>query len=832
MVTAHTVKRFTVLLFAVIIESIVLTTAPGGAAADFVSSDRPYLQPFPVVTATAGGQAELNLAPYTIRKNADSPVRYQVLSPPDCQAHIDIGTVIVKPADTVSGLREITVIAREIPEKPISASLVVLVLPGKTGVPVRVPANSIAATPNATVSMAGSFNSWDAAASPLTYDPATGEFATVLPLPPGSYPYKLVVDGRWIPDPSNPVSVDDGFDGKNSLIEAGTAGGKLIVLPLESRWRRHDDSWEYQASLLVIHEDRSPHKAVDNAILPEKKSPWIRVYGGGRFLPSSCVTTTTLTDSRWRVEIMYGSQDKKEVPFNLVAALPPGLPYTNYRWRDTPDALDRGSRVLYFAMTDRFRDGNRENNNPVIDPELAWIANFQGGDFSGLQQSIEDGYFNRLGVEWLWISPVAAGPDRAFRDSLPPHRKFSGYHGYWPVDLSRPEPRFGTMIELKTLVTTAHRHGLKVMFDAVFNHVHEKSLLLEQVPNWFVPITLPDGSQNIRRFDSHPLTTWFDVFLPSFDYYPNKEARSFMIENALWWIEQTGVDGFRLDAVKHIPRIFWEDLRIALKDRYPGFLMIGETISGRNEINRFLGTDCLDGQFDFPLYFALRNVLALNRGSMADLESAVRLSETIFPSGNAMSPLLGNHDFARFTAYADGDIHADEDEKETGWRQPPRVDKQETYERLQAAFGLIMSLPGYPLIYYGDEYGMSGAGDPDNRRPMRFDGRRSRLEQETAEFVSKLCHLRKTHPALTSEGRLPIMASENVLVFARYSFGDRLIVALNRGEQTRYLNLPAPPGFPVNKCYRDLITDRRDRAGKNQISITLPPRSVSILSPE
>ena len=197
----------------------------------------------------------------------------------------------------------------------------------------------------------------------------------------------------------------------------------------------------------------------------------------------------------------------------------------------TPGRLmqpDWRGRALYFAMTDRFCDGNPANSTPIDDERLIPAANYHGGDWAGLRAKIREGYFDRLGVGAIWISAINAQPDWAEKESVPPGHYFSAYHGYWPLEPDRVNPRFGSMQELQDLVREAHEHDILVLLDLVTNHVHRDHPWHRQHPEWFGSLYLPDGTRNIRKFDVHPFTTWFDDFLPSFDYLAHPEATEAM----------------------------------------------------------------------------------------------------------------------------------------------------------------------------------------------------------------------------------------------------------------------------------------------------------------
>jgi glycosidase len=145
-------------------------------------------------------------------------------------------------------------------------------------------------------------------------------------------------------------------------------------------------------------------------------------------------------------------------------------------------------------------------------------VDYWGGDLTGLQQKIEDDYFEKLGVNTLWISPLNQNPTEPYGFYAPKNTKFSGYHGYWPVSSSKVDFRFGTNSELKTLVSKAHEKQINVLLDYVANHVHEEHPLYKQHPEFATNLYLPDGTMNVEKWDEQRLTTWFDTFMPSLDF--------------------------------------------------------------------------------------------------------------------------------------------------------------------------------------------------------------------------------------------------------------------------------------------------------------------------
>ena len=249
---------------------------------------------------------------------------------------------------------------------------------------------------------------------------------------------------------------------------------------------------------------------------------------------------------------------------------------------------DKQAMIIYFLMVDRFKNGDLKNDAPVKDKEVDPRVNFQGGDLAGITQKIEDGYFKDLGVNTLWISPITQNPMDAWAEYPPPHRKFSGYHGYWPVTLTTVDNRFGTSDELKKLVSDAHDQKMNVILDFVSNHVHQESNIYKNHPDWATPLILPNKQKNIRLWDEQRLTTWFDEFLPTLDL-SRPEVYNMMSDSALFWIREYNLDGFRHDATKHTPEVYWRTLTSKINEQVVipenrSVYQIGETFGSRDLI--------------------------------------------------------------------------------------------------------------------------------------------------------------------------------------------------------------------------------------------------------
>ncbi|MFN9801634.1 MAG: alpha-amylase family glycosyl hydrolase, partial [Bacteroidota bacterium] len=161
-----------------------------------------------------------------------------------------------------------------------------------------------------------------------------------------------------------------------------------------------------------------------------------------------------------------------------------------------------------------------------------------GGDIRGITRKIEDGYFRQLGVNTLWISPISQNAEGAWGLwNKGVTSTFSAYHGYWPTALRRIDNRFGTEEEFRELLRVAHDHGMNVILDYVAHHVHQNHPLYASRPEWSTPLYLPDGTMNTEKWDEHRLTTWFDTFLPTWDF-SRPEVVDALSDTAMYWVQE------------------------------------------------------------------------------------------------------------------------------------------------------------------------------------------------------------------------------------------------------------------------------------------------------
>jgi glycosidase len=501
--------------------------------------------------------------------------------------------------------------------------------------------------------------------------------------------------------------------------------------------------------------------------------------------------------------------------------------------------------VMYLIMPDRFANGDPRNDEPAVAPgshNRSEPRAYHGGDLLGIQNHLS--YLKDLGVTTLWLTPIVK--NGAAQD----------YHGYGTVDLYAVDPHLGALKDYQDLVAAAHKQGMKILFDVVPNHVGPKHPWVSNppLPDWFhgtlqhhIDSFSPlkgsfygkTGGQAIENdpfeslIDPHAsmrmkrnLTEgWFFGILPDMNT-ENPMVEQYLLQNSIWWAETSGLDGYRVDTFPYVGRKFWTNWHAGLRRLYPYLTTIGEvfhpdpsvTSFFAGGVRRYDGIDSgLSTVFDFPMFFALRDVLL--RGAATGRIADVLRHDSLYPRPEVLVPFFANHDVPRFVS-AEGSSSA----------------------KLRLAFGLTLTLRGIPEIYYGDEIGMPGGGDPDNRRdfPGGWTGDandaftqsgRTRGQQEIFSYVQSLLRIRREHAALRGGQLWHLASDESCYVFARESEEERVVVAFNNADQPRELRIPladtpAQGAAAVEPIFGEA---KAELAGK-EIHITMPAQSLSIFS--
>jgi len=685
--------------------------------------------------------------------------------------------------------------------------------------------------PVASVTVPGEWNSWSESAHPMSDADEDGTWTVTLDagsIAPGHWGYKFLVNGTdWIFDPGNPLVkyVGDDFT-VNSRVEVPDCA--IPLLELESA---HTD-WAEKSVEVVVN----VFTGIDAQPLDQQGGLYVEYRGeqldGDWFDPAL---------QRFVVKMGGLAQGKHSFVFHATNAkgqanplfVPLWLEEKTFEWEDA---------VLYFAMTDRFMDGDPSNNAPAPCLQEGHKVNWLGGDFSGIEQKIEDGYFDNLGVSAIWISPANDNPDGCYGGDL--GLNYTAYHGYFPVSLEETESRFGSLEDLRDMVDSAHDHGIRVLMDLASNHVHEESGLWTVHKDWFHQELILCGQDD--NWNEHPIDCWFQPYLPDLDFR-NIDAVIAFTDAAIRWARKADLDGFRVDAVKHMVHDFSRTLRYRVERELEAsgvpFYLVGETFVGEwgggfgdaeGTIKAYVSSNELTGQFDFPIYWEVLKTFARDEGGMDELGEAMAGSLGFYGPNAVMSNFLGNHDVPRFISHATGHIPDQwgNGSKEMGWNDPPDLPQsQAPFDRLKQAFAFLMTVPGVPLIYYGDEIGMPGAGDPDNRRMMQFDGLTGR-QVSVRETVGALATIRAGHPA-TRKGEFEVLWSDDDGLAYGVSFsGDALVAVFNvvAGRDVSF-SIADVPGMPQSGSLADAITGEDVMVDAGQVSVFVEQLAFRILVP-
>ena len=657
----------------------------------------------------------------------------------------------------------------------------------------------------------GFFNNWDRAATVVPR--ADSGWSVSLALAPGSYEYKYVVNTEEVLDPTNGKRVTNGMGGTNNVLTVENEGEN----PRSLRTLR----WEKEERSIVL------------GALPKGQS--IYVFWENHLLPSSAVQRGA--NGQWHIRIPKEASSYQRSFIRVFTA------NTHQTGNDLLIPLEKGevlmessqlqrndweSATLYFLMVDRFANGDPTNDKPLRRQDVIQKVDYWGGDLEGVSWAIQNNFFQNLGFNTVWLSPISRNPQGAwgYWDKCFPVTKFSAYHGYWPTSNTIPDARFATPEQVKNTLASAHNRNMNVLLDYIGNHVHQDHPAFKEHPEWFNSLYLPDSTLNTEKWDEYRLTTWFDVFLPDLNTEDPKVVEP-MTDSALVWVRDYGFDGYRHDATKHVSNLYWRTLTKKIKHQVTApqqkrVFQIGETYGSPELIASYLGSGLLDAQFDFNLY----DVAVAFCGDLG--ADAYRLQEVLSASLSAyghhhlMGNISGNQDRPRFISLASGDVSLSEDAKIAGYTRKIGTPSVKGYQKLALLHAFNFSIPGVPVVYYGDEWGMPGANDPDNRRLMKFKGY-TPMEESLRKQTAQLATFRNHSPVMAYGSTRIKVLSKDILTVERSYFGSKVLTIINRSEK--------PLEFTVAKL--GLKPKSRLEAGHAAMGtevITVPALSFAMIS--
>lgn len=480
-------------------------------------------------------------------------------------------------------------------------------------------------------------------------------------------------------------------------------------------------------------------------------------------------------------------------------------------YNHTPDWVK--NTVFYQIFPDRFAWSNQ-----VVKPgnfeewdSLPTSEGFKGGDLMGVYEKLD--YLEDLGINAIYFNPIF---------------KSASNHRYHTVDYYQVDPLLGRDKAFFTLLEEAHKRNIRIVLDGVFNHASRG----------FFPF------YNIMELGSHsPYYDWFNVRCvplnaytskPNYDCWwnlpalpklnvKNPQVREYIMSVARYWVEK-GIDGWRLDVPFEIDDDdFWEEFRDVVKTANPEAYIVGEIPS---EAQRWLNSGKL---FDAVMNYQLTHiVLAFFGGNMTDrnlaegmmglhapdpvnaAQFAARTAQLleIYPKefAYAQMNLLDSHDMPRFLSLVQGDVR-----------------------RLKLAYLFLMTYPGAPTIYYGDEIGLTGGRDPNNRKS--FPWNKSQWNQDLHDFVRELITIRQSMPVLRTGSYEPIYADGQIISYLRREYEEKVVVAINASDNPQTVTINLNGAIEDQAVLQDQVGDESFTVENGVLNqITIPAQSGLILA--
>lgn len=451
-----------------------------------------------------------------------------------------------------------------------------------------------------------------------------------------------------------------------------------------------------------------------------------------------------------------------------------GPPDPKSRQRVWPD------ESIYFIMIDRFHNGDKANdlnvnpNNPY-----GW----HGGDLQGIIEKLD--YIKAMGFTAIWITP---------------HVKNTGqdYHGYGAIDFFEVDEHFGSIAKAKELVEKAHQREMKVLFDIVVNHTGPKHPLVTEKPNWF------NRRCEINWSDPKSIENCWIYGLPDFDQ-SSPEVREYILKYSAFWVEKTGVDGFRLDTVKHVPREFWTWYSDQMQKVKPGFWLLGEAWVESSKLLAAYQEAGVTAMIDFPVSMVAREAFG-REAPLSRLAAAVRAMEADMPDPWQAAGFIDNHDMSRFVTHA-------------------RDDKE---NRLKVALLFLFTQRSVPILFAGTEVpveNLKGGGDMDLNRPSFPWG--AEQNSEVRKLITRLNEVRRANVALRRGTVVELGADRWTYAYGRVAGGNVVVTALNMRENAPYaadLEVAAL-GLKEGTVLKEALTGKEARVEGGRLKVEVGPRS-------
>lgn len=474
--------------------------------------------------------------------------------------------------------------------------------------------------------------------------------------------------------------------------------------------------------------------------------------------------------------------------------------------------FDWDEAVIYFAVTDRFFDGDASNNDAYgvgdYNTGEKGGSSYHGGDFAGLNQKLD--YLKDLGVNTIWITPIVENITEDQHDNKTDTATY-GYHGYWASDFTKLNKHLGTEQQFKALLDAAHSKGMKIMVDVVLNHAGYGT---EKYFNSI--LTDADGNSISMIRDSNNTISGDDKYdslsdLPDF-VTENKAVTDQLVTWQTEWMSKYSIDYYRVDTVKHVETTTWEAFKNSLTKVNPDFKMIGE-YSGAGYANNAgeLGTGSMDALLDFDFNdFAQKFVT----GDISGVESSLQKRNGAINNTATMGSFLSSHD---------------EDSLQYKLVNESKLSEEEAYNLMKVAATLQITAKGQPVLYYGEEIGQGGANNwplQTNRRDFDW----TELEKQKADSNSIYNHyktmlaIRNAYTDVFARGNRSTVAvsdADGYEVISRSYGNSALYVGMNVKEAEKEVAIPVAES--AGTVLKNLYDGKTYTVSADQnVSVTIP----------
>ena len=713
------------------------------------------------------------------------------------------------------------------------------------------------------VFLAGTFNDWSDSRNEMTDPDADGIYEITLLLRPGIYQYKFVADGSWISDQEAEAYADEGRGEPNAIItvredqispvfqkgdgQIYTEGlnqklDYFFVNPLERGLEFHTRSYLGDVEYIELY------------------------YSSGESRLSRCIFNATENDGVYQYYHAYLERNPDQsldfficftdgdtliysTPSGLTAEEPDiknGFHYSNTILPkfNVPDWVKQG--IFYQIFPERFCNGDSTNDpdfsesyyqgltelppDSILNGEYFHLVrdwtdvaglkkspyrtdgrpdlySFYGGDIQGVMNHLD--YLKELGISILYFNPLNQGKSN---------------HKYDPVDYLTIDPHFADESTFKRFVDQAHQRGIRIIVDMAFNHTGDahfafadtrqkgpesKYWLWYEWHEWPLPETgcpTPCFYYDCWwDFPLHPNLN-YDLSRPNSEENnirdirlaePNNEVVEYILDVARYWLGELDIDGFRLDVPNEVPFWFWTKFRQVVENVKPDAFLIGE-IWG--DAMPWLGPHCFHSTMNYK-YFRDPVIRFLGKGigTATEFDQSLTAGRNLYPiqASLSMMNLLDSHDTERFINQADGNV-----------------------KRLFLAALFSMTYPGVPHIYYGDEVGLEGGKDPDNRRTFPWNWSESQKRRGIHDFYQTLAGFRNMYPALRTGDFQSVYSEDKTFAYLRRDWEDTFLIVLHNEEkpETLHVDLGAA-GIKSESRWRDLLRGRTCNFDSDTLSI-------------